>query len=546
MIDRRSPCPPGAPQAFVLDSGLRSGAENNALDRAWLRMHAAGLKPALLRFWRSHPSASIGAFQAIDRELRLEYCERRGIECVRRPSGGGALYLDAAQLGVSLVCPRPFVAAGAGLEAMLARFCRGIASGLRTLGADTRFKAPNDLEIDGRKLACTFASHDGGAVLLMAIVLLDADIRTMLEALRVPTEKLSADGLAAARHRLATLTEVLGFAPVYTAVRQALEAGLSTELALALEPAHEDILIGSIRAEDLAEESRIARGIAWPRDGALESLWRGRGSTLHCRGGVADGRFRDVRFAGDFHLAPPQAVSALEQAVAHAPLAAASERIEQVYRSYAIDSPGIGPADFAHALRALADQDALRAELGLSDAEASTLMLCGEAQPGAGERLRAAQVMLVPYCAKPVWCKWRTRDGCPECGLCAIGEAYRLGRSRGMQVTTVTNYEHLLQCLGRMREQGVKAYVGMCCGNFFRKRFHAFRDAGMDAVLLDIAGANCYELKQEDEAYAGRFQAQAKIDAGVLAKVIAPIAPVAEDRPASRRDERRGRRTPRS
>ncbi|MCC6535663.1 MAG: DUF116 domain-containing protein [Burkholderiales bacterium] len=528
----------------MLDSGLRNGSENNALDRAWLRLHAAGLRPPLLRFWRSRPSACCGAFQAIDRELRLEYCERRGIEYVRRPSGGGALYLDPAQLGVSLVCPRRFVAAGAGLQELLVRFGRGIAAGLRTLGAYTVFKAPNDLEIDGRKLACVFAALDGDAVLLMSTVLLGADIRTMLEALRVPTEKLSVDGLAAARHRLVTLTEVLGFAPVHPAVREALEAGISTELALRLEPVRQSVLEGAIGTAELAEEARIARCLSWPRDAALESLWRGSAATLHCRGGVAGGRFSNVRFAGDFHLAPKDALAALEQTLADAPLGAARDRIEQVYRSRAIDSPGLGPADFAQALRALADQDTLRRELGLSDAEASALMLlCDEPGQSAGERLRAARVMLVPYCAKPVWCKWRTRDDCPECGLCAVGEAYRLGRDRGMQVTTVTNYEHLLQCLERMREQGVTAYVGMCCGNFFRKRFHAFRDAGMHAVLLDIAGANCYELKAEDEAYAGRFRAQAKIDAGVLAKVVAPIAPGTPAQPA-RRNQRRARQDP--
>ena len=29
--------------------------------------------------------------------------------------------------------------------------------------------------------------------------------------------------------------------------------------------------------------------------------------------------------------------------------------------------------------------------------------------------------MLVPYCAKPDWCKWRHLDGCTECGLCEVG-----------------------------------------------------------------------------------------------------------------------------
>lgn len=42
----------------------------------------------------------------------------------------------------------------------------------------------------------------------------------------------------------------------------------------------------------------------------------------------------------------------------------------------------------------------------------------------------------------------------------------------------------------------------------------------MPAVLMDIAGANCYELKQESAAYAGRFDAQAKLDMDTVRQVM--------------------------
>ncbi len=128
--------------------------------------------------------------------------------------------------------------------------------------------------------------------------------------------------------------------------------------------------------------------------------------------------------------------------------------------------------------------------------------------------------MLIPYCAKPVWCHWRESEECPECGLCEVGEAYRLARERNMQAITITKYEHLVSTLSTMKQQGAKAYVGMCCSNFFIKRHQAFRDAGIPAVLMDIGGANCYELKEESLAYAGQFQAQAELDAPLLQQVM--------------------------
>jgi lipoate-protein ligase A len=119
-----------------------------------------------------------------------------------------------------------------------------------------------------------------------------------------------------------------------------------------------------------------------------------------------------------------------------------------------------------------------------------------------------------------------------ECGKCAVGDAYLLARERNMQVTTITDYEHLTATLRQMRGDGVAAYVGACCSQFFIKRHQAFREAGMAAVLMDISGANCYELKQEESAYAGQFQAEARLDADLLAKVMqhVPAVPVTGNR----------------
>ena len=95
-----------------------------------------------------------------------------------------------------------------------------------------------------------------------------------------------------------------------------------------------------------------------------------------------------------------------------------------------------------------------------------------------------------------------------------------MARERNMQVTSIVNYEHLEDTLTKMRESGVESYVGMCCSSFFIKRHRAFQEAGMSALLMDISGANCYELKQEEQAYAGQFQAQAELDMSVLQQVI--------------------------
>lgn len=106
----------------------------------------------------------------------------------------------------------------------------------------------------------------------------------------------------------------------------------------------------------------------------------------------------------------------------------------------------------------------------------------------------------------------RPTPDCIDCGHCSIGEAYRVARDRGLEVTTILNFEHLGETLADMKARGVEAYVGMCCSDFFVKRHVAFREAGMDGVLIDVVGATCYELKEEHLAYAGTFRAEADLD----------------------------------
>ena len=88
-----------------LDGGLEDGAFNMAADQALLILCNEGKSPPTLRLygWRK-PTVSIGystkEFEKIDRE----YCEKKGIEIIRRPTGGRVL-LHASEVTYSLVAP---------------------------------------------------------------------------------------------------------------------------------------------------------------------------------------------------------------------------------------------------------------------------------------------------------------------------------------------------------------------------------------------------------------------------------------------------------
>ncbi len=509
---------------LIRDSGVVDGAINNAVDRAAMSRHDGG---AELRFWRSTPTASVGAFQALDRELRLDFCRDQGLAVVRRPSGGGAIYLDPDQLGFSLLVARGEVFPDSDLEAIYRRCGAALAAGIERLGIAAKFKAPNDLEIEGRKLASFFAAVSGPSLLIQGTLLLDADIRSMLVALRVPTEKLSPDGLAAARDRLVTVRECLGAVPDLAAVQQVVADAIAAELGLTPRGAFSPLTFPCGDAE-----AGHASDIDWSEaDGWLEAVYKCDGGTLRARArfGEGDVSLERVELAGDVHVAPGDALLKLGAALSRADARSIAAIVEggggRRSDDRLVETLGFGAADLLCLLQLLFEKQRLRREIGLDLQDASALMVVGADDASPQAILNNASVMLVPYCAKPSWCKWRHEDGCTECGLCEVGDAYRLARERGMQVTSIVRYEHLVETLRKMREAGEPAYVGMCCSNFFIKRQRVFRDAGIPALLMDISGANCYELQQEDQAYAGRFEAKAELNQRLLEQVMRFVPP---------------------
>jgi lipoate-protein ligase A len=509
----------------VVDTGLASGIHNAAIDRSCLELRAQGMGRDLLRFHRSRPVASIGRQQALDREVRVDYCSRQGIEIVRRPTSGGALYLDPGQLGFSLIIRRPVATRGPLLRRLLECAGNGVAAGLRQLGIAATFKAPNDVEVGGAKIASVFATSRGDAWLLHGSVLLDVDVATMLKTLRVPTEKLSPDGLATARERLAAVHDLCPNRPAAAAIRSVLTSGIAAQFGLITRSHTGTALPPTPSAGQLATERALASLVAWDRDDEreIEALIRTAGGTIRARASFSTSGdcLNHVEIAADVQVEPPDFFNRLQIALRGSPVPQLGQRISDCLRRCPPEAFDFGAAELTQLLLQLADKHRFAVDSGMEPARASALMPCiPAAGPDTSTLLAQASVMLVPYCAKPAWCKWRHRDGCTECGMCEVGAAYALARERNMQVTTITNYEHLVATLGTLKANRVQAYLGMCCSHFFIKRYRAFAEAGVPALLMDISGSNCYELQQEAQAYSGTFSAEARIDTGLLAHVM--------------------------
>ena len=344
----------------VVDTGLREGRYNIALDQAMIQAHQAGQIPDTIRFIHFPPTALVGRHQALGQEINLAYCRSKGIGLARRITGGGAIYLDPGQLGWGLVFHRRTLGLGA-LGDVAREICQAVATGLGRLGVQARYRPRNDIEVDGRKISGTGGFFDGDTLIYQGTVLVDMDPAEMTRALNIPAAKLARRGLESGAQRVVTLKELLGGqAPPLAQVQDALLAGFRDHLGLAWEhgslSAAEESLAQSLYDEEIGRDEFVAE----IDDPATEADWlcgahQGAGGlvTAFLRlEGPARNRVGQLLFTGDFFVAPPRVVFDLEAGLRGVAVDDAAGIIHGFFREREVGVISVTPGDFLAAFNA--------------------------------------------------------------------------------------------------------------------------------------------------------------------------------------------------
>lgn len=218
----------------LVETGAGPGAWNMAVDEAMLEAHRAGLVPPTLRIYRwRRPTLSLGyAQRAADFDPAM--LAAAGVDLVRRPTGGRAV-LHAGDLTYAVVA--------SGLPGSVSASYRLIADalvhGLAGLGlapavvpgqarpgrsaACFASATRADLAIDGRKVVGSAQLRRGGAVLQHGTIYLERP--AALAARLLPDETDVAD-----------LAALLGAAPTFEVVRDAIAGGIAAAFGVALAP----------------------------------------------------------------------------------------------------------------------------------------------------------------------------------------------------------------------------------------------------------------------------------------------------------------------
>lgn len=242
------------PHAFrLLDTYAEKASYNMGLDEAILESVSSGRELPTLRLYAWEPAAiSIGYFQGLYEEVDIDACHARGVDIVRRITGGGAVF-HQAEVTYSIIIPETHPLAPKSIMASYANICAGIVEGLGIMGIDAQFAPINDIVSGGKKVSGNAQTRKRGCLLQHGTIILDVDVDLMFELLKVPQEKARGRLIQDVKARVTSLSAILGRPVGYAEAGLALAEGFGRALDLDYTVAHpSDVEIA--RAREIAAE----------------------------------------------------------------------------------------------------------------------------------------------------------------------------------------------------------------------------------------------------------------------------------------------------
>ncbi len=154
--------------------------------------------------WQNRNAVIIGRHQNTLAEINEPFVRARGIQVVRRLSGGGAVYHDLGNLNFTFIQDSE-----TGIALDLSLFCEPVAAAIRALGADAQVNGRNDITVDGKKFSGNAQYQKEGRVMHHGTLLFASDMQAASDSLRPDPEKIRAKGVQSVRSHITNLSEYL-------------------------------------------------------------------------------------------------------------------------------------------------------------------------------------------------------------------------------------------------------------------------------------------------------------------------------------------------
>ncbi len=175
----------------IIRTEARNGFENMALDEAISEAVSKGESPNTIRFYKWLPSAvTIGYFQSLKEEVAVENCLIKGVDIVRRITGGGAVFHDAnGEITYSVIAKEN--AFPNDLTQTYKIIGQWIIDALKEIGMEAVYRPINDITVNGKKISGNAQTRRNGVVHQHGTILYDLDVETMFSLLKVGQTKMA-------------------------------------------------------------------------------------------------------------------------------------------------------------------------------------------------------------------------------------------------------------------------------------------------------------------------------------------------------------------
>lgn len=192
----------------LLQDGIHEARHHFAVEEALARLVDEGRSPPTLRLRQVYPSVFVGVFQDTGSEVDVAYCQAHGIQIVRRPNGGGAVYHEMGSFCFSAFFQRAIFPQSE--EELYKLFAIPVIQTCADYGVLARFQGRNDLLVGERKIygSAQFAWYT--AFVQSGTFLVNIDLAVMERALTPPALKFAGKSARSIQERVTSLSRELG------------------------------------------------------------------------------------------------------------------------------------------------------------------------------------------------------------------------------------------------------------------------------------------------------------------------------------------------
>lgn len=160
------------------------------------------IKEDIFLLWRNRPVVVVGRNQNTVEEINRSFIQEKGIDVVRRISGGGAVYHDLGNLNFTFI-----VNDSPSLNLDFTRFTAPVIKALDIIGVKAENQGRNDISIQGRKFSGNAQCRQQGRLMHHGTILFDTDLEDMEQALMVDSAKISSKGVKSVRSRVTNISK---------------------------------------------------------------------------------------------------------------------------------------------------------------------------------------------------------------------------------------------------------------------------------------------------------------------------------------------------